>query len=130
MRIKGIDHVTINLKDVARSLWFYGELLGFERLPDVDMGDHLLRYFALPGGGRLELTEYRYETADCGDTATDKGRARHLAFEVEDVYALEKKLTDAGYLFPVPVSHVEKLGFSGGLTRDPNGFELEFLQYD
>ena len=116
MRIKGIDHVTINLKDVARSLWFYGELLGFERLPDVDMG--------------LELTEYRYETADCGDTATDKGRARHLAFEVEDVYALEKKLTDAGYLFHVPVSHVEKLGFSGGLTRDPNGFELEFLQYD
>ena len=69
MRIKGIDHVTINLKDVARSLWFYGELLGFERLPDVDMGDHLLRYFALPGGGRLELTEYRYETADCGNTA-------------------------------------------------------------
>ena len=130
MRIKGIDHVTINLKDVARSLWFYGELLGFERLPDVDMGDHLLRYFALPGGGRLELTEYRYETADCGDTATDKGRARHLAFEVEDVYALEKKLTDAGYRFHVPVSHVEKLGFSGGLTRDPNGFELEFLQYD
>lgn len=130
MRIKGIDHVTINLKDVARSLWFYGELLGFERLPDVDMGDHLLRYFALPGGGRLELTEYRYETADCGNTATDKGRARHLAFEVEDVYALEKKLTDAGYLFHAPVSHVEKLGFSGGLTRDPNGFELEFLQYD
>ena len=25
---------------------------------------------------------------------------------------------------------LEKLGFSGGLTRDPNGFELEFLQYD
>lgn len=128
--IKGIDHLTINLRDVEKSLWFYGTLLGLRRLPDVDMGDHLLRYFALPNGGKLELTEYRYATADSGNDATDLGRARHLAFEVDDAYAVEKMLVQAGYPFHVPVSHVECLGFSGGLTRDPNGFELEFLQYD
>lgn len=130
MRICGIDHVTINLRDWERTRKFYGELLGFSPLPDVDMGDHLLHYFALPGGGRLELTEYRYPTEDHGSVATDLGRARHLAFAVEDVYGLEKLLTDAGYPFHVPVSHVEPLHFSGGLTRDPNGFELEFLEYD
>lgn len=130
MNIIGIDHVTINLKNWESTRQFYQELLGFTPLPSVDMGDHLLRYFAIPGGGRLELTEYRFPTQDSGHCATDQGRARHLAFVVEGVYQLEKKLTEAGYPFHVPVSHVEQLGFSGGLTRDPNGFELEFLEYD
>lgn len=129
MKIKKIDHITINLKDVEKSLKFYGELLGLEPLPSVDLGDHLLRYFLLPGGQKLELTEYFFPTEDTGATATDLGRARHLAFEVEDAYEVEKKLTEGGYPFHVPVSYNKKLQFSGGLTKDPNGFELEFLHY-
>ncbi|HNW85607.1 MAG TPA: VOC family protein [Candidatus Limiplasma sp.] len=127
--ILGIDHVTINVTDLAGTLRFYGDVLGLSPLPGVDMGDHELRYFTLPGGAKLELVTYRYPTEDRGQNATDRGRARHLAFEVEDAYATEKKLTEAGYPFHVPVSYVTKLGFYGGLTRDPNGFEVEFLQY-
>ena len=127
--IRQIDHVTINIIDLEGSLRFYGDLLGLAPLPSVDMGDHMLRYFALPGGAKLELVTYTYQTEDHGQTATDRGRARHLAFEVEDAYAVEKKLTAAGYPFHVPVSHVAKLGFHGGLTRDPNGFEVEFFHY-
>ncbi len=129
MHIKSFDHITINLKDVEKSLWFYGELLGLEALPSVDMGTHLLHYFQLPGGGKLELTEYYDSTGTFSGKATDKGQARHLAFEVEDVYGVERLLTQAGYPFHVPVSHIQQLGFSGGLTRDPNGFELEFVEY-
>ena len=127
--IRQIDHITLNVTDMPASLRFYGELLGLERLPTVDMGDHELTYFALPGGAKLELVTYRYPTADHGQVATDRGRARHFAFEVDDARALERTLTAAGYPFHVPVSYVEKLGFLGGLTRDPNGFEVEFLQY-
>jgi catechol 2,3-dioxygenase-like lactoylglutathione lyase family enzyme len=129
MNLLRIDHVTINLKDVERSLRFYGELLGLRQLPSVDMGDHLLRYFMLPDGGKIELIEYRFDTRGIANIATDKGTARHLAFAVADVHEVEKTLTAAGYLFHVPVSYIEKLGFYGGLTMDPNGFELEFLQY-
>lgn len=129
MTIRGIDHVTINVKDMENTLRFYGDLLGLKPLPTVDMGDHVLTYFALPSGGKLELVVYSYATRDVPFEATDKGNARHLAFEVDDVRAVEKILTDAGYPFHVPVGYVEKLGFTGGLTRDPNGFELEFLQY-
>ena len=127
--IKQIDHITINVTDMEKTLYFYGELLGLQQLSTVNMGDHELTFFQLPGGAKLELVTYEYETADNGQTATDRGRARHLAFEVDDVYALEKKLTEAGYPFHVPAGYVEKLGFTGGLTRDPNGFELEFMQY-
>ncbi len=129
MKILGLDHVTINLRDVEKSLWFYGEQLGLKSLPTVDMGDHVLRYFALPGGARLELIEYSAGTRDLPIVPTDKGTARHLAFEVDDARAMEEKLTKAGFPFHAPVKDIEKLGFAGGLTKDPNGFELEFLQY-
>ena len=127
--IKAMDHVTINIKDVEATLHFYGEILGLQALPSVDMGDHFLRYFALPSGGKLELIQYYYDVPQLDVEATNKGCARHLAFEVEDIRALEKKLTDAGFVFHVPVSYIKNLDFTGGLTKDPNGFELEFLQY-
>ena len=44
---------------------------------------------------------------------------------------MKKKIWDIyAPLYERFIPDVEKLGFSGGLTRDPNGFELEFLQYD
>ena len=49
MQVKEINHVTINMKDKEKSLDFYGRVLGLEKLHEVDMGDHYIRYFALPG---------------------------------------------------------------------------------
>jgi len=129
MQITGMDHITINIKDLQKTLYFYGELLGLKQLPSVEMSDSRLYYFQIPGGGRLELIEYFYETRTVDVESTDKGVARHFAFASDDVFALEKKLTEAGYPFHTPVNHVPQLGFAGGLTKDPNGFELEFLQY-
>lgn len=114
---------------MEKTLYFYGTLLNLPSLPSVDMGDHLLRYFQLPDGGKIELTEYYFDTPEISTDAMNKGSARHLAFETDDINALEKTLTEAGYCFHVPVSYVEKLGFAGGLLNDPNGFELEFLKY-
>jgi len=129
MKIKKIDHVTINVRNYEESARFYRDILGLKQLDDVNMGDHILHYFLLPDGSKLELTEYFFDTTDIPVDATNKGCARHLAFEVDDIVALEKKLKDAGYTFHVPVSYVESLEFTGGLTKDPNGFEIEFLQY-
>ena len=52
--IRKIDHVTINVTDLAGTLRFYGDLLGLVPLPTVDMGDHELHYFAIPGGAMRE----------------------------------------------------------------------------
>ena len=53
--ITGIHHITINVKNLTQTHRFYGELLGLTRLEDIDMGDHTLSYYALPGGAKLEL---------------------------------------------------------------------------
>jgi len=129
MKIKSVDHMTIIVKDLEKTLWFYGTLLGFEQLETVDLGDHILRYFQLPGGVRLELNEYLYPTRDSVSQLKDRGTWRHLAFAVEDVAEVENTLTAAGYPFHYPVSPTPELGVTGGLVKDPNGVEIEFIEY-
>ena len=122
--------MTIVIKDLKKTEYFYGTLLGFKQLPSVDLKDHILHYFELPGEQRLELTEYLYPVQEHHGNLNDKGDFRHLAFEVEDVYGWEKKLTDAGYPFHIPVAPSPKLNCSSGLLKDPNGVELELLEYN
>ena len=127
--IQKIDHVTINVKNMKKTLEFYGTLLSLERLPTVDMGNHTLSYFKLPDGGRIELTQYRFPTKEGNAEATCKGNARHVAFRVDNIKEIETKLEKAGYHFHSPVAYVEALGCQCGLVKDPNGFEIEFVQY-
>lgn len=127
--VKGIDHCTINVKNLDKTLYFYGTLLGLKSLPSVDMGDHVLYYFSISKTEKLELVIYKFPTRNVPFESTDIGNCRHLAFAVDDIYYLEKKLADAGYPFHCPVSYVEELRFQGGVTCDPNGFEIEFVQH-
>jgi lactoylglutathione lyase len=129
MEFNKIDHITINVVDIEKTLWFYGKLLGLKRLPDIELETETLHYFELPGSMKLELTEFKFENKTFKHKSSDTGIFRHLAFSCKDVYAIEKKLTSAGYPFHIPVNYNEKLGFHGGLTKDPNGVELEFMQY-
>jgi len=129
MKFKKMDHITINVVDLEKTLWFYGELLGLKRLPSINLETETLHYFELPGSIKLELTEFKFKNKTIKYSSTDKGIFRHLAFNCEDVYEIEKLLISKGFPFHVPVSYNEKLGFHGGLTRDPNGVELEFMEY-
>ena len=129
MKIKQVDHMTIVIKDLEETKRFYGVLLGFEFLEAVKLGDHICHYFKIPGGQKLELTEYLYHTNDASYQPNERGIVRHLAFEVDDVKVLEKILEDAGYKFHYPVVHTPELGVNNGLVHDPNGVELEFVEY-
>ena len=57
---------------------------------------------------------FTVDTPDPNVDAEKAGSVRHPAFEAEDIISLEKKLLEVS---------------AGGLIKDPNGFELEFLQY-
>ncbi len=126
--IKSIQHITINIVDLAKSVAFYGELLGLPRLDDVEMDDHVLHYFVLPGGTRLELIEYAQRTPIACDPLTARGRFRHIALETNNLDALAEKIPLYGGHILQPPKYVEKLGFLGMLAEDPNGCELEFTE--
>ncbi|MGD1819772.1 MAG: VOC family protein [Pleomorphochaeta sp.] len=129
MEFTNMDHITINVVDLEKTLWFYGELLELKSLPLVEFETETIYYFQLPGSIKLELIDYKDKSEKHELNGLERGIFRHLAFNCDNVFEVEDLLTKHGFSFHVPVSFNEKLGFYGGLTKDPNGVELEFLQY-
>lgn len=127
MQINGVEHISINTVDFARSRDFYTQLMGFKQLQTVDCGEFDITYFAIPGGTRLELFDYRGKNPVVEHAETESG-LRHLAFLVEDVAAHERLLREAGVEIVLPTTDLPNLGVRVLLFFDPNGVVLEFCE--
>jgi len=150
--ILGVDHLNIVVADLARSVRFYTEVLGFRRTADVTMEGEwieaivglrgvrgLVTFVEPPGGGpRIELLQY---VAPVGETLPANSRAntlglRHLAFRVRDIGAMATRLRAAGVtLFSDPVRVPPGVvRFAAGEKTlvyflDPDGVILELAEY-
>ncbi|PWB56612.1 MAG: hypothetical protein C3F13_00625 [Anaerolineales bacterium] len=127
MKIKQIDHVSINVTDIQKSLDYYGRILGLTQQQTVDMGEFTITYFALPGGSRLELFDYHGKNP-ANPRAEDEVGLRHIAFQVEDVAAHEARLRSDGVQITLPTCALPDLGMRVLLFLDPNGVTLEFCE--
>lgn len=126
--VKKIDHITINIKNLAQSKKFYGEILGLEAAGFIDMGDHTLTYFSMPQGIRLELIDYREKNVEKLLTETDVGTYRHICFEVDNLLELVQRCKDHGIFIRQMPTYVEKLQCNTMLLTDPNDVEIEMIQ--
>jgi len=128
MKVRGIDHVSINVRDMEASAKFYAEVPGFRRLQTVPMdGGFSITYFEIPGGGRMELFDYRGKSRAAPREESEVG-LRHLAFSVDDVAAAERMLREKGVTIVLPETDIPSLGAKVLLFLDPNGVTLEFCQ--
>jgi catechol 2,3-dioxygenase-like lactoylglutathione lyase family enzyme len=128
MKIAGIDHVSINVKDMAASAAFYEGVMGFRRRETVPMdGGFAITYFEIPGGGRMEMFDYGGKNRDEVRGDSDAG-LRHLAFQVDDVKTAETMLREKGVTIVLPATDLPSLGARVLLFLDPNGVTLEFCQ--
>lgn len=121
-------HTMVRVVDVDASLRFYCELLGMEQVDrrDYENGRFSLIFLAAPGNADaaeassplLELT-YNWDPEEY-----DGGRNfGHLAFEVDDVYALCAKLEAGGVAINRPPRE-GRMAF----VRSPDGISVELLQ--
>ena len=129
MKVRGIDHVSVNTRDFPASAAFYTEVMGFRRLQTVPMdnGEFSITYFEIPGGGRMELFDYGGKNPDAAHGETDAG-LRHMAFSVEDVNAAEIMLREKGVPIVLPATDLPMLGARVVLFLDPSGTTLEFCE--
>ena len=127
MKISKIDHVSINVIDIKKSLDFYSRILGLKQQQTVDCGDFDITYFALPDGSRLELFDYRGMNHSTLGEESEAG-LRHIAFQVEDVAAHEKLLRAEGVNITLSTCDLPNLGARVLLFLDPNGVTLEFCE--
>ncbi len=123
-----LDHVTINVKDMHKSEEFYAEVIGLQKLYNVDMGDHQIHYFSLGGDAMLELIQYDVPDGEAHPAVKTKGILRHLAIRTSQLDAIWERAKTAGVKVNCEPGYVEKLRFRNFLIEDPNGVELEILQ--
>lgn len=122
-------HTMVRVKDLDASLRFYCDGLGLveTRRMDSEKGRFTLVYLAAPldeaaskavYAPELELT-YNWDTEDY----TGGRNFGHLAYQVDDIYALCQHLSDMG----VTINRPPRDGHMA-FVRSPDGISVEFLQ--
>lgn len=115
-------HAMVRVRDLDASLAFYRDALGLieTRRKDYPQGRFTLVYLAAPENpeAEVELT-YNYDEEDYGG-ARNFG---HLAFAVDDIYALCERLQSSG----VTINRPPRDGHMA-FVRSPDGISIELLQ--
>lgn len=129
MIVKTIDHITINVKDLAKSFDFYEKVLGLQKQDfTMDMGFGIVYYMTLPGGTQLELIDYRINERSLTTKDTDLGIYRHVAFTVDSLDEIKKRCLEWGAEIVLDKDYNEWLNCYVMLVTDPNGVEIEFVE--
>jgi lactoylglutathione lyase len=116
-------HVMVRVKDLEKSMAFY-KLFGLEKTKQYDSeeGRFSLVYLAPPGqeNAALELT-YNWDGDD--DLPSDSRHFGHLAYGVDDIYAMCQHLQDNGVVINRPPRD-GRMAF----VRSPDNISIELLQ--
>ena len=115
-------HTMVRVNDLEDSLDFYCQNLGLTELDryDSDAGRFTLVFLAAPGDeeAQVELT-YNWDPEEY-----DEGRNfGHLAYAVDDIYAICQQLLDAGVTINRPPRD-GRMAF----VRSPDNISIELLQ--
>lgn len=115
-------HTMVRVKDVDASIDFYCDKLGLVELRryESEQGRFTLVFLAAPGdeAAQVELT-WNWDPEDY-----DEGRNfGHLAYEVEDIYAVCQRLMDGG----VRINRPPRDGHMA-FVRSPDNISIELLQ--
>jgi lactoylglutathione lyase len=114
-------HTMLRVSDLSATLEFFS-VLGLKEVKrhDVEQGRFTLVFLAIPGNedAQIELT-HNWDEAGYGG-----GRNfGHVAYEVDDVYALCRKLQDAG----ITIHRPPRDGWMA-FVKSPDGISVELLQ--
>jgi len=122
-------HTMVRVTDIDQSLKFYCDALGMREMHRMsnEQGRFTLVFLAAPADRRraAEETAPLLELTHNWDPETyNEGRNfGHLAFEVDDIYAICKRLADAG----ITINRPPRDGHMA-FIRSPDNISIELLQ--
>ncbi|HEX3300066.1 MAG TPA: VOC family protein [Actinomycetota bacterium] len=145
-RITGVDHVGVTVSDVDRSLGFWRDLLGLavtgrgvvewehlDRL--VALPDTKIEWceLALPGGGKVELSQYHRPVGEAASPGEENEPGRsHVSLLVDDLTEMLAMLRSNGVRArtedPVEIPLGAYEGGKAAYVFDPDGVELELIE--
>lgn len=113
--IRQINHVTTMVKDTARAMAFYNDLLGIKQIQS-QVDNPAITWLQLENGVMVHLIET--------DEAPAKPGNIHHAFQVDDLEATRATLESSGY--EVLRGGVRYDGQAYFFIEDPDGNSVEF----
>lgn len=143
--ITGFFHGGVTVRDMDTALRFYRDGLGLEveydRILDgpylhtvLSLDHETIRavYLRIPGGGFVELLEYRgIERLPAASRPCDHG-AGHLCLYVDDAAAMHAHLVSLGFSARstdvVDITSGPNAGARSCYMRDPDGYSVELFQ--
>jgi lactoylglutathione lyase len=115
-------HTMVRVKDLDESLEFYCNRLGLQevRRKESEAGRFTLVFLAAPGDdqAQLELT-WNWDPEDYAESRN----FGHLAYAVDDIYAVCQRLKDSG----VTINRPPRDGHMA-FVRSPDNISIELLQ--
>ncbi|MGR3780999.1 MAG: VOC family protein [Albimonas sp.] len=122
MQIKYL-HTMVRVKDIEASKAFYCDLLGLTEVRRIDneAGKFTLVFLAPPGQEEAQV-ELTYNWGSDEDYGSGRNFG-HLAYAVEDIYAMCEKLQAAGVTINRPPRE-GRMAF----VKSPDGVSVELLQ--
>ena len=147
-----IDHINIVVSDLERSVKFYTEVLGFEKINTVHLeGEWIDEIVGLKGVNadvtfiiapegepKVELLCYKTPSGESipSNSLANTIGLRHIALRVDDIQSSYKKLKDAGVKLqsepmavPVATPADNPVRKSLFYFYDPDGVLLEIAEY-
>ncbi len=134
------SHFGLCVRDLARSLRFYCDGLGFQAAERFEVGDEFgaalevegrvecSSQFIRKGALAIELLAYRAPGAIGAPSARrNQLGLTHLSFYVDDVGAAAKQLVACGGKL-LPATHVENPGIELVFVEDPDGVRVELMR--
>ena len=125
MQLEGIDHVALGVRDIERSVKWYTEVLGFERLHE-DMWDGVPTFIGKKNTG---IALFPASADAKSSTSTHREiRMLHLAFRAnrENFLAAQRELEKRGIKFEFQDHEISHSIY----FRDPDGHALEITTYE
>ncbi|MCJ7703553.1 MAG: VOC family protein, partial [Anaerolineales bacterium] len=137
-KIKDFQHVTTTVRDKQETLWFYQELLGFERVGRLSYGDardFIIDFMDIGNNYLLELFYFKedlYQPTERMDDDKQEGM-RHIGFKTNDLDKLALKLDKAGVEFIAEPGDAPG-GIRAAIVKDISGTVIKLVegeyQYD
>ncbi len=115
IEISQINHVTTMVKDTARAMAFYNDLLGIKQIQS-QVDNPAITWLQLENGVMVHLIETAEAPAKPGNV--------HHAFQVDDLEATRTSLESSGY--EVLRGGIRYDGQAYFFIEDPDGNSVEF----
>ena len=116
-------HTMVRVLDLNATMRFFG-LLGLREIRRIDSeGGRFTLVYMAPEGGEDTPVELTYNWDGDAGLPSDSRHFGHLAYEVDDIYAMCRHLMDNG----VTINRPPRDGHMA-FVRSPDNISIEFLQ--